>query len=112
MRGMNSATARYARAVVSSSWVWVIWISGCPTRTTVAPASASLAIAAPSTRSQPNAASSPISAFSATQVANPSTSAWLSAGVSGPATVRPSNAHACATSSSGTPSASAAVRRL
>ncbi|CKO87160.1 Uncharacterised protein [Mycobacterium tuberculosis] len=85
---------------------------GDPARIMVDSASASRAMAVPSTRSRPNAPSSPTSAFSATQVARASTSAWLSVGTSGPATVRPSKLHARATSSADNPSSSAAVARV
>ena len=49
---MNSPTARYACAVVSSSALCSIWMSGSPRRIAVDPASASRAIDAPSTRSK------------------------------------------------------------
>ena len=61
---------------------------------------------------KPSAASGPICILIATQVARLSTSAWLNAGVSGSATVRPSIAQPCSTSSNATPIASAAVRRV
>ena len=77
---MNSPTRRYAWAVVSSSALCSIWISGSPRRIAVDPASASRAIDAPSTRSSVSVASSPTAAFIATQDARPSTSTWLNTG--------------------------------
>ena len=77
---MNSPTARYARAVVSSSSLCSIWMSGIPRRIAVDPASASRAIDAPSTRSSVCVGSSPTAVFKATQAARPSTSTWLNTG--------------------------------